>query len=138
MLVTNDGAWANRVLHPRYGVEREYAVLVDPAPSRDDMDALLAGVELDDGPARLLAIQPAPPPPEAVRSEEERGRWFRVRVGEGRKHEVRRLFAAGGLVMTILAVLVARILWAGVLTVRAAVWSANYPRHVMARITLSC
>ncbi len=43
--------------------------------------------------------------------------------------------AAGGLVMTIIAVLVARILWAGVLTVRAAVWSANYPRHVMARIT---
>jgi MFS family permease len=43
--------------------------------------------------------------------------------------------AAGGLLMTIFAVLVARILWAGVLTVRAAVWSANYPRHVMARIT---
>jgi hypothetical protein len=43
--------------------------------------------------------------------------------------------AAGGLVMTILAVLLARILWAGVLTVRAAVWSANYPRHVMARVT---
>ncbi len=43
--------------------------------------------------------------------------------------------AAGGLVLTILAVLVARILWAGILTVRAAVWSANYPRHVMARIT---
>ena len=43
--------------------------------------------------------------------------------------------AAGGLLMTIIAVLVARILWAGILTVRAAVWSANYPRHVMARIT---
>jgi MFS family permease len=43
--------------------------------------------------------------------------------------------AAGGLVMTILAVIVARVLWAGVLTVRAAVWSANYPRHVMARVT---
>jgi MFS family permease len=43
--------------------------------------------------------------------------------------------AADGLLMTILAVLVARILWAGILTVRAAVWSANYPRHVMARIT---
>jgi MFS family permease len=42
---------------------------------------------------------------------------------------------AGGLVLTIIAVLVARILWAGILTVRAAVWSANYPRHVMARVT---
>lgn len=96
MVLTNDGDWANRVLHPRYGVEREYAALVDPAPTRDDMDALLAGVELDDGPARLLAIQLALPPPEVSRSSPERGRWVRLRVGEGRKHEIRRLMAAGG------------------------------------------
>ena len=43
--------------------------------------------------------------------------------------------ARGGLLMTILAVILARIVWAGVLTVRAAVWTANYPRHVMARMT---
>jgi MFS family permease len=42
---------------------------------------------------------------------------------------------SGGLVLTILAVIVARMLWAGVLTVRATVWTANYPRHVMARVT---
>ena len=94
MVLTNDGEWANRVLHPRYGVEREYAVLVDPMPPREDMDALLAGVELDDGPARLLAIQAALPPPEVTRSSAERGRWLRIRVGEGRKREVRRLFAS--------------------------------------------
>jgi 23S rRNA pseudouridine2605 synthase len=96
MVLTNDGEWANRVLHPRYGVEREYAVLVDPTPTREDMDALVEGVELDEGPARLLAIQLAPPPAEVSRSGSERGRWLRLRVGEGRKHEVRRLFAAGG------------------------------------------
>lgn len=96
MVLTNDGDWANRVLHPRYGVEREYAVLVDPMPTADDLEILLEGVELDDGPARLLAIQAAPPPAEVVRSDEERGRWLRLRVGEGRRHEVRRLFAAGG------------------------------------------
>jgi cytidylate kinase len=96
MVLTNDGEWANRVLHPRYGVEREYAVLVDPAPTRSDMDALLAGIELDDGPARVLAIQAAPPPAEVARRTAERGRWLRLRVGEGRKHEVRRLLAAGG------------------------------------------
>ena len=44
-------------------------------------------------------------------------------------------FAASGLVLTIVAVIIARVLWAGILTVRAAVWSANYPRHVMARTT---
>ena len=43
--------------------------------------------------------------------------------------------AAGGLVVTVLSVVAARALWAGILTVRAAVWSANYPRNVLARIT---
>ncbi len=96
MLLTNDGDWANRVLHPRYGVEREYAVLVDPMPSADDMEILLEGVELDDGPARLLLIQAALPPAEVTRSDVERGHWLRLRVGEGRKHEVRRILGAGG------------------------------------------
>ena len=43
--------------------------------------------------------------------------------------------ASGGLVLTILAVIAARMLWAGVLTVRSAVWTANYPRHVLAQMT---
>ena len=43
--------------------------------------------------------------------------------------------AAGGLVLTVLSVVAARVLWAGILTVRAAIWSANYPRNVLARIT---
>ncbi len=43
--------------------------------------------------------------------------------------------AAGGLALTLVVVIIARVLWAGILTVRAAVWSANYPRHVMARVT---
>jgi hypothetical protein len=43
--------------------------------------------------------------------------------------------AAGGLAFTVLSIIAARVVWAGVLTVRAAVWSANYPRNVLARIT---
>lgn len=43
--------------------------------------------------------------------------------------------AASGLLVTILGVIAARVVWAGILTVRAVVWSANYPRHVMARMT---
>jgi MFS family permease len=43
--------------------------------------------------------------------------------------------APGGLALTLCAVVAARVLWSGILTVRAAVWSANYPRHVMARVT---
>jgi hypothetical protein len=43
--------------------------------------------------------------------------------------------AAAGLALTVLSIIAARVVWAGVLTVRAAVWSANYPRNVLARIT---
>ncbi|MEO6366768.1 MAG: MFS transporter, partial [Steroidobacteraceae bacterium] len=43
--------------------------------------------------------------------------------------------ASSGLVLTLLSVLAARVIWAGVLTVRAAVWTANYPRAILARIT---
>ncbi|HEX2141000.1 MAG TPA: (d)CMP kinase [Candidatus Limnocylindria bacterium] len=97
MVLTNDGAWANRLLHPRYGMEREYAVLVDRAPHPDQLVALLDGVQLEDGRARLLEARPAAPPREVHRDPAERGTWLRVRLGEGRKREVRRLMAAVGL-----------------------------------------
>lgn len=94
MLLTNDGEWANRVLHPRFETEREYAALVSPSPTRQQLDRLRAGVALEDGPARLLAARHAPPPPEVARERGEGGAWLRVRIGEGRKREVRRMFEA--------------------------------------------
>jgi cytidylate kinase len=96
MILTNDGTWANRVLHPRYGIEREYAVLLAELPTLEQIETLEAGLELDDGPARLLTARRAAPPPEVAREAGERGTWIRIRVGEGRKREVRRLFAAVG------------------------------------------
>ena len=92
MLLTNDGEWANRVLHPRYENEREYAALVNPQPSRGDLNRLLNGVPLEDGPAHLLSARHLAPPPEVERDRAEVGAWLRVRIGEGRKREVRRLF----------------------------------------------
>ncbi len=96
MIVTDDGAWAHRLLHPRYGQEREYAVLLDDDPADADIERLLAGVELDDGPARLLAASREAPPPAVAREPEETGAWLRILIGEGRKREVRRLFAVIG------------------------------------------
>jgi cytidylate kinase len=94
LVLTNDGSWANRFLHPRYGVEREYAVLVHRQPHPDEVLTLLDGVQLSDGPARLISVREEPPPPEVERRPDERGTWLRLRVGEGRKREVRRLLAA--------------------------------------------
>lgn len=96
MLLTNDGEWANRVLHPRYGTVREYAALVTPPPSRQMLDRLLRGVLLEDGEAQFQAARFAAPPREVRRARTEEGTWLRVRIGEGRKREVRRLFAAVG------------------------------------------
>lgn len=96
MLLTNDGRWANRVLHPRYGMEREYAALVDAAPNTNAVRQLHEGVELEGRPARVIDVHEAPPPPEVVRAPDEHGTWLRVRIGEGRKREVRRLLAAVG------------------------------------------
>ena len=94
MLLTNDGEWANRVIHPRYENEREYAALVSPPPGGAVLRRLLNGVRLEDGSARLLSAHRAAPPREVARERVEEGEWLRVRIGEGRKREVRRLFAA--------------------------------------------
>lgn len=94
LVLTNDGEWANRFLHPRYGVEREYAVLVDRAPDADQVVAMLDGVRLSDGPARLLELAVEAPPAEVDHPEAQVGTWLRVRVAEGRKREVRRILAA--------------------------------------------
>ena len=94
MILTNDGDWANRVVHPRYGNQREYAALVTPAPTRAVLKQLRDGVTLDDGPARLLDARFDLPPPEVERARDEAGLWLQVRIGEGRKREVRRLFHA--------------------------------------------
>ena len=94
MILTNDGDWANRVVHPRYGNQREYAALVTPAPTRAVLKQLREGVTLDDGPAALVDARFELPPPEVERERDEAGVWLRVRIGEGRKREVRRLFAA--------------------------------------------
>jgi cytidylate kinase len=96
MILTNDGAWAQRVLHPRYGTQREYVVELDREPDPAGLDRLLTGVELDGIPARLLAVAPGRRPPEVERDPGPEGVWLTVRLGEGRNREVRRLFAVVG------------------------------------------
>src|SRR5215210_9023350 len=55
LLLTNDGAWADHVLHPRFGVEREYAVALAQPLNGDQARALNVGIRLDEGLAKLAA-----------------------------------------------------------------------------------
>ena len=128
MLLTNDGEWANRVIHPRYGLAREYAVLAAPGADARTLARLVRGVELDDGPARLLSASAAPPPGEVRRSGTELGEWLRVTVGEGRKREVRRLFEAVGVeVVRLVRTRIGPLTLAGL---QAGEWRTLSPREV--------
>lgn len=89
LLLTDSGELANRLMHPRYEVEREYAVRVLGELRPEESARLLTGVELEDGAARFDKLEPSG-------AAEGANRWYRVVLREGRNREVRRLFEALG------------------------------------------
>lgn len=88
LLLTNSGDLANRLMHPRYGLEREYAVRILGALSDEERAQLLEGVQLEDGEAAFGSIQDG--------GGEGVNQWYRVTISEGRNREVRRMMEAVG------------------------------------------
>lgn len=89
LLMTNDGAFAERIAHPRYGVPKTYVAEVVGRVSKGIQDRLAAGVELDDGPAHAEGVR--------VRTTKGDRAVVELVVREGRNRLVRRLLAAVGL-----------------------------------------
>jgi 23S rRNA pseudouridine2605 synthase len=103
LLLSNDGDWAERVLHPRFGVEREYAVGVARPLAPDQLEALEAGIELEEGVATLaralrhlsrtevgaLRTVIDPPPRDDLA-------WYGAALRQGWKRQLRRMFGAVG------------------------------------------
>jgi 23S rRNA pseudouridine2605 synthase len=79
---------ANKLMHPRFGLEREYAVRVLGALSKEEKQRLLEGVQLDDGVAQFGSIEDG--------GGEGSNCWYRVTISEGRNREVRRMLEAVG------------------------------------------
>jgi 23S rRNA pseudouridine2605 synthase len=101
LLLTNDGEWAERILHPRFGVEREYAVAVAQPLTPQQVRLLNAGIRVEEGLAKLSAplrattsienrqlagaLNPAPDPSYV---------WYRATLAQGWKRQLRRMFGA--------------------------------------------
>ena len=88
LLFTSSGELANRLMHPRFGLEREYAVRVLGALSNEEKQKLLDGVMLEDGMAQFGSIENG--------GGEGSNCWYRVTISEGRNREVRRMMEAVG------------------------------------------
>ena len=101
LILTNDGAWADRVLHPRHGIEREYAIGLRQLLTSDQVVALRTGIQLDEGLATLTGLRAtteletrrlvdllAPLPPQLA--------WYRAILAQGWKRQLRRMFGAVG------------------------------------------
>jgi 23S rRNA pseudouridine2605 synthase len=88
LLFSNSGELTNRLTHPRFGLEREYAVRVLGALSSDEKKRLLEGVKLHDGMAQFGSIEEG--------GGEGANCWYKVTIAEGRNREVRRMFESIG------------------------------------------
>jgi cytidylate kinase len=101
LLLTNDGDWAQRMLHPSHGVEREYAVGIERPIGPAERDILKRGVELEEGTARLSNLRPATSADlrllgDLIGRPARELTWYRVTLRQGMKRQIRRMFSAAG------------------------------------------
>ena len=88
LLLTNDGELANRLMHPRFGIEKTYLVQVAGQPKPEDMKQLLKGVWLSEGHVKAKRIKRLKAHGDST--------WLRIVLAEGKNREIRRMLARLG------------------------------------------
>ena len=100
LMLTNDGGWAQRMLHPRHGIEREYAIGLAGELDASQKSQLEGGIALDEGMARLTALRRATGVEQkrllALAGATHGLVWYYATLGQGMKRQLRRMFAAVG------------------------------------------
>ena len=94
LILTNDGELALRLTHPRYGIEKEYYVVVSAHPSGKQVQMLTNGVDIGDSVATAHRV--------VVLWQNENGTAFKVTLKEGKKRQIRRMFQVIGCPVRIL------------------------------------
>ena len=97
ILITDSGDLANKLMHPSSQLQREYAVRIMGAATKDQLKKLTHGVKLEDGPARFEEIVETSANDELSDQPASLNRWYHVVLMEGRNREVRRMWEAVGL-----------------------------------------
>jgi len=92
LILTTDGVLANRLMHPRYEVEREYAVRIVGQLSPGQIKLLTTGIELGDGPAKFISL--------VDQGGMGSNHWYHVILKEGRNREIRRMFETIGITVS--------------------------------------
>ncbi len=97
LLLTNDGAFALRMSHPRYATEKHYQALVQGCPSPSSLEALHRGVIITEGDRRTPQSNYTTAPAQvSLLRQEGANCWLALTIHEGRKRQVRRMLAAIG------------------------------------------
>tara|TARA_Y100001936_G_scaffold253037_1_gene315478 strand:+ start:20923 stop:21744 length:822 start_codon:yes stop_codon:yes gene_type:complete len=92
LIFTTDGTLANKLMHPRYKVEREYAVRIVGKLSQIQIKLLITGIELEDGKAKFVSL--------IEQGGKGSNHWYHVILQEGRNREIRRMFDAIGIIVS--------------------------------------
>lgn len=92
LLLTNDGEYAQKVMHPKTEVTKTYHVKLDGQPQPYQIQKLLTGVSIPDGRVRAKHVEKIKPPKSKTQKTSDKSDWYKIVITEGKNHQVKEMF----------------------------------------------